>query len=551
VEALRELFLTLGLDADESSFATGMAAVEGLKKAAELAVEAFEKLGEFFVDAVKETTEYGSVINDTAARTGIAAATLQELGYAAKLSGSSFEEMSHTLDLLARKMGEAKGGSEEAQKAFAKLGIHIMDAAGNLRASDEVMEDAADALLKLPKGAERTAAAFGIFGRGASTLMPLLAEGKEGIEKFREEARALGLVMDDEAVAAADNFGDSLDSLKGIVRSFKEMIGTELIRELQPVVNWMKEWWKANRELVKQNVVSFVRGLVEVLKVAWEVLKVVGVAVKFLADNWEALAVVIGSYLVAQFVILNASLLETLVGFGLNAAAAVLFGAEAVAAGAAAALAWLEAVWPIALLVAALVLAAFVVNDLWVALNGGDALINDIGPKIEQLFESWFADSENDGWFITALKFAIYLVGWWVKSNFEAIGQLKDAFVGLFNWIVDKWKSLPDAVKGIMKDVAASALGPVGKFAIDHLFKSDAPATIGEGMGGANASPQGWAAATSRTQPAPWAPTINNTGGITVNAAPGQDPKEIAKVVNDSFNQNFEYVLSSSAQVTR
>jgi phage-related protein len=77
-----------------------------------------------------------------------------------------------------------------------------------------VFYEALDALGKMSNETERDAIAMEIFGRSAMELNPLIKAGAEEIANLSKEAHEVGAVMSEDNVAAMEEFGDTLASLK-------------------------------------------------------------------------------------------------------------------------------------------------------------------------------------------------------------------------------------------------------------------------------------------------------------------------------------------------
>ena len=72
----------------------------------------------------------------------------------------------------------------------------------------------AEALAKVESASTRAALAQDIFGRAGTTLLPLVAEGAEGLEALRQKARDLGNTFTTEGAASAAAFKDAINELK-------------------------------------------------------------------------------------------------------------------------------------------------------------------------------------------------------------------------------------------------------------------------------------------------------------------------------------------------
>jgi hypothetical protein len=515
MESVRELFLTLGLDADESKFASAQLAVDGLEKGLGFLVDAAQALASFLVDAVQGTEEYGSKVADLSARSGIATDALQGIGYAAEQSGSTFEDATRALEVLGKTMGEAKGGSAEAQAAFAKLGVRVTDASGNLRDSTEVMYEAADGLLKLPEGAERSNAAMAVFGRGAKALGGLLSEGGAGIRAMAQEAQDLDLIMSTDSVKAADTFGDSMGSVHRIVARFSQYIGETLIPVLQPMLDGFKEWWKANNQLVRQRVEKWLEGVIRFLKGTAAVVEFVVKRFEDFVNVLKFIGIAIASYVVASGIVA----ISTMIGMVAAAAAAeggfIALGVSMVAAGWEAAAAWGAADVTVFALAGALVILALIVDDIYVTLQGGDSIMGEFGGELAAWIESWSEPSKEDNWLIAGIKKA-----WWYLNDIQE--RLLPAIMGKRGY---GSAQVGEVRPGETPEQAAARLG--GHF----VNVANGASAFGE----ASLTPQGTAQSQERANYVMAQTNVTGTT-VTVHAAPGQDAHSVGVEVTKQMD---------------
>lgn len=524
MESLRQLFITLGLDWDASGFAAATLAADALKAVAAKLVEAFKALADVVRDSVLETAHLADQLADAAVRTGATVAALQELGYAAGLSGSSSEGLTLALTRLAHTAQTAAAGNKEAAETFAKLGVRVVDSSGKLRATDELFTDLADALGKLKNPTERAALAIEVFGRNGAELLPLLAEGAEGIERMRQEARDLGLVMGDSAQAA--QFADNLDKVSFFAQSLKHDLGLVLIEGLAPLVDGFLEWVKANRALLKSGIVAFGRALGGVLKALTETLAGMAKALLLVIEHWRVLAVFLGSVLFGLMVAFKAQLLEMVVAWALNGAAALAYAATSVWAAVTTAAAWLAASAPVILLVALFGLLALAVEDVLVFLEGGDSVLGSLGRKWAAFVDDWLASewSGGDPWWLTAVKAVVWLLTD-LQARFPAsVAEWTQLFVDWKNLIVRFFTvDIPNAVKSFL-----------GGTMIDPIF-GDGPQVSAASLLGL--SPSADVAASQAAANVTNASTRNNLrANFVVQAAPGQEPEEVARAVQTQLS---------------
>ena len=192
--------------------------------------------------ALNKTAAYGDEINNMAVRTGFTRESLQELKFAADQTGVSMDGVQTATVKLNKVIGEAASGNKNVSDRFADLGVAIKNTDGTLRPANKVFMDTVAALNRIPDETTRNAIGIELMGKGYSEIIPLVAEGKDGLERFGQEARNAGLVMSEEAVIAADAFGDKMDKLKAQLGH----AGMEIATAFMPLVEQLAGFIEAN-----------------------------------------------------------------------------------------------------------------------------------------------------------------------------------------------------------------------------------------------------------------------------------------------------------------
>jgi len=217
VGALR---VTLGLDS--AQFTSGMKAAEtGLQRFAGVAKAGALAIGTAMVAAGGAiATAMAGVINragdmyELSQALGVTVEDLSRMAYAAELSGVQIDGLEKAIKKLSVSLFDAsQSGTGPAANAFRMLGISAVDAEGNVRPVIDVMGDLADRFSKMPGGAEKTALAIRVFGRAGADMIPMLNEGRDGLQEMYDEAQRLGVVLDTETAKAAEALGDELTKL--------------------------------------------------------------------------------------------------------------------------------------------------------------------------------------------------------------------------------------------------------------------------------------------------------------------------------------------------
>lgn len=205
-------------------FSAGTVAALGIAAAAVAAlVKAFTELNEMTLKVAADADE----ILTQSAITGVPTEMLQAWEYAAPLIDTDVGTITGAMTKLTKAMGEAQGGSESAQAKFAELGISIEDSSGHLRSSDEVLMDVIDALGQMESGTERDAAAMELLGKNAQELNPLINAGSQAIEKYADEAHALGYVLDNDQIAKLGAVDDAYQKLQLTQEAVRKQLAAE------------------------------------------------------------------------------------------------------------------------------------------------------------------------------------------------------------------------------------------------------------------------------------------------------------------------------------
>lgn len=181
--------------------------------------------------------DFGDKIGKMSKATGISTELLSGLGFAAERSGASFEGATRGVRNLLRRMQDVKDGLIEGRRAFDEIGVSVQDSSGQMRDVEDVMLDVADRFKTMTSETERAALAQEIFGRAGLELVPLLREGREGIEKLTARAQELGIVLDQEAAQKAEDAKDAMTDFGTALRGLSIRLTADVLPPLTKVTN--------------------------------------------------------------------------------------------------------------------------------------------------------------------------------------------------------------------------------------------------------------------------------------------------------------------------
>lgn len=248
------------LDKTQQALAAAQKRLSAFAKSAAKIGAAVSRAGASILDPLTAATfqfaAQGDAVHKMAARTGVSAEAISELGFAAEQSGASAAEVETAFKGLGQKIMQLEKGSTEAAFVFDKLGLSLADLQ-NMPA-DKQMELIADRLTQVQNASERAAIATQIFGEGGQKLGPMFADGAAGIQALRAEARDLGRSIGPEQAEAAAAMTDAWNRVKSSCNAITLTIGgalapalTEISNFILPIVKTVREWIAANSSLIR------------------------------------------------------------------------------------------------------------------------------------------------------------------------------------------------------------------------------------------------------------------------------------------------------------
>lgn len=218
--------MSKSLDGFASSLKTIGAGIAGFVSGAAIAGFAGLAFG------IKQTVDNLDELSKSAQKVGITTEELSKLAYAGELADVSLETLTSSLGKLTKAQAAALDTSSKTAEVFDALGIAVKNADGSLRSSSEVLGDFAQRFQELGGSPEAVAAGFQIFGRSFQELIPLLKDGRQGIQDAGDELQRFGGVISTEAGQAAEEFNDNLTRLKTQFSAIFAQIAQQLLPTL-------------------------------------------------------------------------------------------------------------------------------------------------------------------------------------------------------------------------------------------------------------------------------------------------------------------------------
>ena len=165
-------------------------------------------------------------VADKAAQTGLSGAFLQRIEFAADQSGVSAETLTGGIKKLTVMIGQASSGSKEAADSLKSFGLNAKDL--QTLSPEQQFLKIADKISDIPTAAGRAAAAVKIFGKSGIEMTGLFAGGLDDITKLMQDAKDIGIGLDDEQLAQVAAADDSLQKMYASISAMVDQVAVGL-----------------------------------------------------------------------------------------------------------------------------------------------------------------------------------------------------------------------------------------------------------------------------------------------------------------------------------
>lgn len=434
--------------------------------------------------AVTGFAQAGDGLDKMSSRLGISAVKLQEWSFAATHAGAAPEDLEDALKDLSEKIAEVAGGDTgDAAQLFSALGISVKDASGKIRPASDIFEEVADAIQRNEDPALRTKMAMVLMGDSGRKLIPMLSGGAQGLDDMAKQARDLGLVMNEDAVAGAAQMTDHMDDMKASVTA----VGHEIGYRLSPIVISMSDRFRdlaaANKGALGEKFEKVARsfsdavGKIDFEGIASAILTIADYAVRAFnaIGGFNTVLYGMGALIVGKSIMAVVSLGSSVIGlaqsFGAVVTAAKAFGVVAT-----------TSMGPIGWALGALALAAGVVIANWDRI--GPVITESIGSVVDFAACAFDVCKEKFG----AVAGAILTTATGLfRGDFKTLfGGLDDLALASFNLLPDAWSKAAVAWYESVKQTVRGIGSFISDFFANLDFSSFLPDFVKKMIGGSS-----------------------------------------------------------------
>lgn len=434
--------------------------------------------------AVTGFAQTGDGLDKMSSRLGISAVKLQEWSFAATHAGAAPEDLEDALKDLSEKIAEVAGGDTgDAAQLFSALGISVKDASGKIRPASDIFEEVADAIQRNEDPALRTKMAMVLMGDSGRKLIPMLSGGAQGLDDMAKQARDLGLVMNEDAVAGAAQMTDHMDDMKASVTA----VGHEIGYRLSPIVISMSDRFRdlaaANKGALGEKFEKVARsfadavGKIDFEGIASAILTIADYAVRAFnaIGGFNTVLYGMGALIAGKSIMAVVSLGSSVIGlaqsFGAVVTAAKAFGVVAT-----------TSMGPIGWALGALALAAGVVIANWDRI--GPVITESIGSVVDFAAGAFDVCKEKFG----AVAGAILTTATGLfRGDFKTLfGGLDDLALASFNLLPDAWSKAAVAWYESVKQTVRGIGSFISDFFANLDFSSFLPDFVKKMIGGSS-----------------------------------------------------------------
>lgn len=220
---------------------------------------------------IKQNLAAADAIAKTSDKLGISTDALQEYRYMAERSGVATNTLDMGLQRFTRRMAEAAQGSGELKGILEQYNIAVRDSSGQMRTSESVLSDLADAIQGAESDSERLRIAFKAFDSEGAAMVNMMRNGSAGLDTLRSRFQRLGLSINEDVLRQSEKAKDSIDDLSAVVSTSMTRAVVTLAPEIGQMADNMADWVAANKTFLSQDIPDAVKDTTAEIKSLFDI----------------------------------------------------------------------------------------------------------------------------------------------------------------------------------------------------------------------------------------------------------------------------------------
>lgn len=184
-------------------------------------------------DVVAEVSKLGKVAD----KVGLTVEALQELRFAAELTGVASNQLDMGMQRFSRRIAEAASGTGVLLPVLEANNIALRDSDGRLRSNTDLLDEYANLIKGAASEQDKLRLAFLAFDSEGAALVNMLKDGSRGLAELRDEAHKAGGVFDEAMVRKMEEVDDRFSRVsRTISQTFKGAI-VESVDEISNLID--------------------------------------------------------------------------------------------------------------------------------------------------------------------------------------------------------------------------------------------------------------------------------------------------------------------------
>jgi hypothetical protein len=169
------------------------------------------------IQGIKGAFDKFGAIADQSAAAGISPEFFQGIAYQSSLAGVEIDALAGALAGFAKNAGLAAEGKGKMVSTLKALDPILLRNIQNATTQEERFKLVADALRDASSAAQAAAIASAAFGDQGPKVVAAFRGGADEIDRMAAKAKEMGLIVDNDLIARADELGDNFDSLVQVI----------------------------------------------------------------------------------------------------------------------------------------------------------------------------------------------------------------------------------------------------------------------------------------------------------------------------------------------
>jgi hypothetical protein len=189
--------------------------------------------------SIDAAVELGATSRRLAGLTGGTVEEMSKLSAGLAHFGVEADQQTRIVGMLEKNLGNlATGGGAKAEKFAKDFGFSVLDASGNAKSAQQIIEDFTDFFNDdaIP-ASTKAAAGAKLFGRSWQDLLPVLGAGKGALHEASEEAATFGETLTTQDAAALAKMRDATRTWHTALAGLETQIGLAIVPVITDLAN--------------------------------------------------------------------------------------------------------------------------------------------------------------------------------------------------------------------------------------------------------------------------------------------------------------------------